>query len=702
METVERQPFSLAGVDFSALKRRSDVYAALGLIFILLLMIIPLPPVILDLCLALNITIAILILVLSLYIERVVEFSVFPAILLVTTLFRLSLNVASTRLILLYGHEGTEAAGSVIQSFGVFVVGGSYVVGLVIFIILVIINFVVITKGATRIAEVAARFTLDAMPGKQMAIDADLNAGLIDENEARRRREDISSEASFHGAMDGASKFVRGDAVAGIIITLVNIGAGLVIGVLQKGLPMGEAAQIYTILTIGDGLVGQVPALIISTAAGMLVTRSASRKDFGADIQQQFTRYTTAIWVVVGILTLFALIPGLPFFPFMTLALLMGFMAYRLGQAEERKKAAPVAERPAPGKAKRAEDDYEKMLDIDLIELEVGYGLIPLVDANQNGELLGRVQSIRKQFALQSGFIVPPIHIKDNLQLSPNQYRVSLKGVQIATAEMMPGYQLAMDPGTVTESIRGISTREPAFGLPAQWITPDKRERAQLAGYTVVDCPTVMATHLSELIKKHAYELLGRQETQNLLNNLAKSYPKLVEDLVPNVLNLGTIMRVLQNLLREGVSIRDLRTILETMADWASASQDTDVLTEYVRHALARSISAAFVSDDNTLQLLTLERRVEEALQNAIQYREHGSQLAMDPVTAQKILDRLAELVPLFPAGRQAVVLCIPQIRPHLRRLTERYFPNLAVLSHNEIAPGLKVKSLGTVNINAG
>ncbi|OQX20182.1 MAG: flagellar biosynthesis protein FlhA [Desulfobulbaceae bacterium A2] len=702
METVERQGFSLSGIDFSALKRRSDVYASLGLIFILLLMIIPLPPVILDLCLALNITIAILILVLSLYIERVVEFSVFPAILLVTTLFRLSLNVASTRLILLYGHEGTEAAGSVIQSFGQFVVGGSYVVGLVIFIILVIINFVVITKGATRIAEVAARFTLDAMPGKQMAIDADLNAGLIDENEARRRREDIASEASFHGAMDGASKFVRGDAVAGIIITLVNIGAGLVIGVLQKGLAMGEAAQIYTILTIGDGLVGQIPALIISTAAGMLVTRSASRKDFGADIQQQFTRYTAAIWVVVGILVLFALIPGLPFFPFMTLALLMGFMAYRLGQAEARQKAAPVAERPLPGKAKRAEDDYEKMLNIDLIELEVGYGLIPLVDANQNGELLGRVQSIRKQFALQSGFIVPPIHIKDNLQLSPNQYRVSLKGVQIASAEMMPGYHLAMDPGAVTETIRGISTHEPAFGLPAQWITPDKRERAQLAGYTVVDCPTVMATHLSELIKKHAYELLGRQETQNLLNNLAKSYPKLVEDLVPNILNLGTIMRVLQNLLREGVSIRDLRTILETMADWASSSQDTDVLTEYVRHALARTISAAYVSDDNTLQLLTLDRRVEEVLQNAIQYREHGSQLALDPVTAQKILDRLAELVSVFPAGRQPVVLCIPQLRPHLRRLTERYFPNLAVLSHNEIAPGLKVKSLGTVNINAG
>jgi len=701
METAERRTLPLTGLDFSALKGRSDIFAAVGLISILLLMIIPLPPVILDLCLSLNITLAILILVISLYIERVVEFSVFPAILLTTTLFRLALNVASTRLILLYGHEGTESAGSVIQSFGEFVVGGSYVVGLVIFIILVIINFVVITKGATRIAEVAARFTLDAMPGKQMAIDADLNAGLIDEAEARRRREDIASEANFHGAMDGASKFVRGDAIAGIIITMINIGAGLVIGVLQRDLAMGEAAQIYTILTIGDGLVGQIPALIISTAAGMLVTRSASRRDFGADIQQQFTRYTTALWVVTGILVLFALIPGLPFLPFMTIALLMGFLAFRLGQAEAIKKAAPPVARPAEGKVKAGEEDYEKLLTIDLIELEVGYGLIPFVDANQNGELLGRVQAIRKQFAQQSGFIVPPIHIKDNLQLSPNQYRVSLKGVQIATAEMMPGYHLAMDPGTVTETIRGISTREPAFGLPAQWITPDKRERAQLAGYTVVDCPTVMATHLSELIKRHAHELLGRQETQNLLTNLAKSYPKLVEDLVPNVLNLGTIMRVLQNLLREGVSIRDLRTILETMADWAAASQDTDVLTEYVRHALARTISASFVEDDGAIQLLTLDRRVEEALQGAIQYREHGSHLALDPVTAQKILDRLAELLHVFPAGRQPVVLCLPQIRPHLRRLTERYFPNLAILSHNEIAPNLKVKSLATVNINA-
>ncbi|MGD9950638.1 MAG: flagellar biosynthesis protein FlhA, partial [Desulfobulbus sp.] len=519
MEATGIQTF-LGRIKVKELLQRSDIMASLGMIGILMLMIVPLPAMILDLCLSLNITIAILILIISLYTEKAVEFSIFPSILLVTTLFRLSLNVASTRLILLHGNEGMSAAGSVIEAFGQFVVGGSYVVGLVIFVILVIINFIVITKGAGRIAEVAARFTLDAMPGKQMAIDADLNAGLIDDTKAKQRREEISNEANFHGAMDGASKFVRGDAIAGIIITMINIGAGFIIGVLQMDMPIAEAAKNYTILTVGDGLVGQVPALIISTAAGMLVTRSTGHEDFGTELKAQFTRYSKALWVVSAILLGFALIPGLPFVPFLLLSGLLAFIAYHLDKNERQKQIEEtmIEERPQP--MIKPDQDYEKMLNVDLIELEVGYGLIPFVDANQDGELLTRIQAIRKQFALTTGFIVPPVHIKDNLQLNPNQYTINLKGVSIASAEMMPGYYMAMDPGLVTETIKGLPTTEPAFELPAIWITEDKRERAQIAGYTVVDCITVMATHISELIKKHAYELLGRQETQTLIDNL--------------------------------------------------------------------------------------------------------------------------------------------------------------------------------------
>ncbi|WP_051553534.1 flagellar biosynthesis protein FlhA [Desulfobulbus elongatus] len=699
MEATENRTL-LSRIRPAELLQRSDIMASVGLIGILMLMIIPLPPMILDLCLSLNITVAILILIISLYTEKAVEFSIFPAILLMTTLFRLSLNVASTRLILLHGSEGMDAAGAVIEAFGQFVVGGSYVVGMVIFVILVIINFIVITKGAGRIAEVAARFTLDAMPGKQMAIDADLNAGLIDEATARKRREEIANEATFHGAMDGASKFVRGDAIAGIIITLINIGAGFIIGVLQKGMPLAEAAKNYTILTVGDGLVSQVPALIISTAAGMLVTRSAGRNDFGSEIKAQFTRYSKALWVVAAILLGFALIPGLPFLPFLVIAALLAAAAYHLDKVEAaRQLEEAVAERPLP--AVKPDQDYEKMLNVDLIEFEVGYGLIPFVDAAQDGELLTRIQSIRKQFAQTSGFIVPPVHIKDNLQLNPNQYTINLKGVNIATAEMMPGYYMAMDPGLVTETVKGLPTREPAFDLPAIWITEDKRERAQIAGYTVVDCITVMATHISEMIKKHAHELLGRQETQTLIDNLARTYPKLVEELVPHVLSLGTVMRVLQNLLREGVSIRDLRSILETLADYAAMTQDTDILTEYVRHALSRSISAAHVQSDGTMPVITLDRTVEESIQTAIQHRERGSYLALDPKTAQKILENLNNLITSLAGGQLPALLVLPQIRPHVRRLIERYFPNLAVLSHNEITSQVRIQSIGTVTIDA-
>jgi flagellar biosynthesis protein FlhA len=680
------------------LRGRSDVIASLGFVSIVMIMIIPLPPLLIDLFLSANITLALLILVITLYTVKAVEFSIFPSILLTATLFRLALNVASTRLILMKGHEGPDAAGTVIASFGQFVVGGNYVVGIVVFAILVLINFMVITKGAGRVAEVAARFTLDGMPGKQMAIDADLNAGLIDEDEARQRREDIANEASFHGAMDGASKFVKGDAIAGIIITLINIGAGFVIGVLQKDMPIAEAAQNYTILTVGDGLVGQIPALIISTSAGLLVTRATGKKDFGSDLHDQFTTYSVAIWVVAIILLIFSLIPGLPFLPFLALSISLGILGYYLDRKKERELLVPIEKREKS--PVRTADNYEEMLNVDLLELEVGYGLIPFVDSNQDGELLTRIQSIRKQFAVNNGFIVPPIHIKDNLQLNPNQYTLALKGVNVAEAEILPGYFMAMDPGIVTERIPGIDTIEPAFGLPAIWINEDKKERAQIAGYTVVDCTTVMTTHITEVIKKHAHELIGRQEVQNLLDNLLKTYPKLVEELVPGVLALGTIMRVLQNLLKESVSIRDLRTILETMADWAPVTQDTDILTEYVRHALSRTICSQ-LTENGVIPLMTLSKDVEDKIQQSIQHREQGSYLAIDPHTAQKILDAVGVASNVFQGGQMPTLLVAPQIRPHVRSLTERYYPALTVISHNEIAPNLKVKSLGTVTINA-
>ncbi len=679
---------------------RSDILVAFGLVLILMLMILPVPPLLLDLFLSMNITIGLLILIIALYTTKALDFAIFPSILLITTLFRLSLNVASTRLILLHGDEGPSAAGTVIQSFGQFVVGGNYVVGIVIFVILVIINFMVITKGAGRIAEVAARFTLDAMPGKQMAIDADLNAGLINEDDARTRRMEVASEADFYGAMDGASKFVKGDAVAGIIITMINIGAGFVIGVMQKGMPMAEAAANYTILTVGDGLVGQIPALIISTGAGIMVTRTAGDEDFGSQMKRQFSVHPRALWVVSATLLVFALIPGLPHLPFLFLSVIVGVIAWRVQKAEkEQQLEAARPELPAPKQLE--EENYEKMLSVDLLEMEVGYGLIPLVDTAQNGELLPRIKSIRRQFALDMGFIVPPVHIKDNLQLKPNEYAIVLKGVKIGGGELLPGHFLAMNPGTATEVIKGVNTVEPAFGLPAVWISEDKKERAQISGYTVVDNTTVVATHLSELIKRHGHELLGRQETQNLLDNLAHDYPKLVEELVPNLLSLGVIMRVLQNLLREGVSVRDLRTILETLADWAPVVHDPDQLTEHVRAVMARSISNNYSEDGQVLEVMTFDRKVENMIQEALHTTDHGAYLALEPGFAQALINSLNKTLQKVTAATP-VLLCTPTIRLHVKRLTERYLPNLAIISHNEIAPHMKVRSIGTVTVDVG
>ena len=679
------------------LMKNTDLLLSLGVVGILIVMIIPLPTFVLDVLLSFNITMAILILLVAMYTLKPLEFSVFPSVLLVATLFRLALNVASTRLILLHGNEGTAAAGKVIQAFGQFVVGGNYAVGLVVFAILVIINFVVITKGAGRIAEVAARFTLDAMPGKQMSIDADLNAGLINEAEARRRREQIAREADFYGAMDGASKFVRGDAVAGIIITLINVVGGLFIGVLQQGMDVATAAQTYTLLTVGDGLVAQVPALIISTAAGIIVTRAADEANLGQEMTGQILVYPKAIASAAGILFFFGLIPGLPHAAFLTLAVLTAGVAYMVRQAQIQQEAeaeAPV-EPPQEGPER-----VEHLLSLDLLELEVGYGLIPLVDASQNGDLLERIKAIRRQLALDMGIVVPPLHIRDNLQLKPNQYCLLVKGNEVARAEVMMGHYLAMDPGTATGPIEGVQTKDPAFGLPARWIPEEAKERAQFLGYTVVDPSTVIATHLTELLKTHAHEFLGRQEVQGLLDHFSKSHPKVVEELIPNLLPLGTVVRVLQNLLRERVSIRDLYTILETLADYAPITKDPDTLTEYVRQGLFRTITRQYQTPEGTLPVLTLDAALEERLVRAVEVTERGSYLNVEPALVQRVLASLKPAVEkAVGQGFQPVVLCAPLLRPHFKRLTERFFPGLAVLSHNEVAPQVRIQSLGTVTV---
>jgi flagellar biosynthesis protein FlhA len=689
---------SASAVQLPAVKNNSDVYLAVAVIGVLALMIIPLPAFLLDIFLAANITIALAILLVALYIQQPLEFSVFPSLLLITTLFRLALNIASTRLILLHGSEGAESAGAVIKAFGQFVVGGNYVVGAVIFLILVIINFVVITKGAGRIAEVAARFTLDAMPGKQMAIDADLSTGLIKESEAKIRRLKLGREADFYGSMDGASKFVRGDAVAGILIVAVNIIGGFIIGVWQQGMPLADALSNYTLLTIGEGLVAQIPALVISTAAAMIVTRSADENSFGHEITGQMLLFPKAFYIASGIMFALALVPGLPHFAFLLLsgvAYLAGKLATTNGEAVEDQELLDLR---AP---EETVEHSGAIRPLDMLELEVGYSLVPLVDASQEGELLERIRSIRKQFAQRMGFVVPPIHIHDNLQLKPNEYAIMIRGAKVGGGELS-GQFLAMDTGGSTGGVDGIKTTEPVFGLPSLWIKGGERERAQQHGYTVVDNTTIIATHISEIIKKHSNELVGRQELQQLLDNLATTYPKVVEELVPNLLNLGTVLRVIKNLLKESVSVRDLRTILESLADYAAVTKDPDILTEFVRQSLGRYIVEQYKREDDVLFLLTLDRGVEETIAESVQVTEQGSYLAIDPGIAQRIVNNIKQLMQNFEqSGTSPVLIASPNIRRHVKFLTERFVPNLAVLSHNEIPPHIKIQSFGVVSIDA-
>ncbi|HMK61500.1 MAG TPA: flagellar biosynthesis protein FlhA [Dissulfurispiraceae bacterium] len=676
------------------LLKRSDLLLALGIMTILALMIIPVPPILLDMSLSFSITFAIVVILVASYISKPLDFSVFPSVLLIATLLRLSLNIASTRLILTHGETGTAAAGKVIQSFGEFVIGGNFVVGFVVFMILVIINFVVITKGSGRIAEVSARFTLDAMPGKQMSIDADLNAGIIDEVEARKRRQEISREADFYGSMDGASKFIRGDAIAGIIIMVINIIGGFLIGVLQKGMSASDAVQTYTILTVGEGLVAQIPALVTSTAAGIVVSRAATAENLGVEFTKQLLGNPKVLGSAAAVLAILGIIPGLPHVPFLMIAAITGTGAYFVNQEIRKEEAEKV---PAEVEAVKPAEDLENLLPLDPFSLEIGYALIPLVEAG--APLLARIRAIRKQMVSDMGFIVPPVHIKDNLSLKSTAYSVLIKGVEVASGEVMLKKYLAIPPGTEKEKIEGIPTKDPAFGLQALWIDETSVDRAQLAGYTVVDVPSVITTHLTEVIKNHSHELLGKQDVQKLMDALAKTHPKVVEELVPGSLTLGVVQRVLQNLLRERISIRDLQTVLETLSDYSSMTKDPELLTEYVRQSLARSITKHIQNPDGSVSVIIVDPNVERMMTDAIQNGPQGSQFfSLDPSVVDKIITSMKDNFEKgLIKGYQPVVLCSPTTRRFVKRMAERVSDSLVVVSHAEIAPNTKVYSIGTI-----
>jgi len=678
--------------NFSDLFKGSDTVMAIGVVGILLIMMIPLHSFILDILLSLNITLSLTIVLVSMYILKPLDFSVFPSILLIATLFRLSLNVASTRLILLHGNEGLGAAGNVIKAFGHFVVGGNFVVGFIVFLVLVLINFIVITKGATRIAEVAARFTLDAMPGKQMSIDADLNAGLITDADARIRRSEVEQEANFYGAMDGASKFVRGDAIAGIVITLINILGGLIVGVLQQGMPVVDAAHTYTLLTVGDGLVTQIPALIVSTAAGMLVTRSTASSDLSKEVGKQLFFQPKVIATTSVMLFIFGLIPGMPKLSFLTISFVMVVFAYTIFKSsreiEEKTKAEVVPKEPTS-------ESVEALLSLDLLGLDVGYSLIPFVDAEQGGEILERIRGLRRQLALEMGFVVAAIHIRDDLQLKPSEYVIKLKGIDVAKGEIMLGHYLAITAGD-EQKINGIETKEPAFGLPAVWIDEKEKESIQAKGFVVVDPATVISTHLTEIIKTHAHELLDRQNVQSLLENFAINHPKLVQELIPDIIPLGMLQKVLQNLLRERISIRDLLTILETLADYVPITKDINVLVGHVRQALARAITKQYEDEDGKITVIMVSPDIEDSIVKSVQHTEYESFVTLDPDIIQNIVSSFRKFAKIFTdKGREPIILCSPNTRIYLRRILENFFPNITVLSYNEVTHDTNIKSLG-------
>jgi len=693
---------SVPNLNYERFAKHGDTMLAVGVVIILFVMLVPLPTFILDVLLCVSIAVSLLMLMTTMFMTSPLEFSIFPSLLLVTTLLRLSLNVASTRLILLHGDEGTNAAGEVIKAFGEFVVGGSYVVGGVIFMILYILNKTVISAGTTRIAEVAARFTLDAMPGKQMAIEADLNAGLIDEEEATGRRHAMRKEADFYGSMDGACKFVSGDVNAGMLITIVNLIGGILIGILQKDMPWQLAVQTYSLLTIGDGLVTTIPSIITSTATGLLVSRAASEAKMGEEFLAQLTFNSKALQVVACVLLVFALVPGLPTLPFMILAVLF-FVAAKFSADKE--KGGDKDEKSKKKKSKSAStadtpEEVQALLPLDFLELEVGYGLISLVDEENSGNLLSRIRSIRRQFALDMGVIIPSLHLRDNLHLKPGQYALLIKGNQVASAEILVDHFLAMDPGGVTTQITGVETREPAFNLPALWIPGTQKEEAMLSGYTVVDPATVIATHLTEVFRRHLSDFLDRQSVQGLLDTLGKHAPKAVEDLVPGLLNLGTVQKVLQLLVRENVTIRDMLTIVETLGDYGHAVKNPDQLAEYVREKLARSIVRPYVNSENTLAILTLDQEAEKTVHEGIRQMDGGMFLSLNPAVAQRLIHNVnVAMEGALVADGQPVLLASPLIRPHLAQLIARFLPSVPVISQAEIPSDVRLQAVGTVGI---
>ena len=675
----------------SRFARGSSFILIAGIVLIIGVMVLPMPSFMLDMLLAMNITTALVVLFVTLFLLKPMDFSVFPGLLLILTLFRLSLNISSTRLILSQGY-----AGEVIEAFGSFVVSGNYVVGAVIFLILVIINFVVITKGATRIAEVSARFTLDAMPGKQMSIDADLNAGLIDDLEAQRRRDEISREADFYGAMDGASKFVRGDAIAGLLITFINIIGGLLIGTLQRGLPIGEAASKYTLLTIGDGLVSQIPALIISVAAGIVITRASSKSNMGAQIANQLIAQPRAIFASAGVLVLMGVMPGLPFLPFTIMGAIMAVTARQITRLQKEEQLQ-LAEENEVHEAEPVER-IEEFLHPDAFEIELGYGLIPLVDESQGGNLLHRITTIRKSIAIEMGVLVPPIRIRDNIQLNANDYVFKIYGVEVARGTVMMDRYMVVNPDDTLE-LQGIKMTEPTFGLPAVWVNAQEREKAEMAGNTVVEAPAVIATHLMEVLKNNAHKLLDRQETQRMLDHLKETHAALVEGLVPDVVSLGTVRSVLKNLLREKIPIRNLVTILETIADYAPFTKDADILTEYCRAALAETITDLLRAENGQVTVSMLEPRLEDHIMQIVSNNNvHLQNLGFSPQQVNRLFENIAEKIEeMSNLGVRPAVLVSPQIRRAVRKFVESVFPNIFIVSYSELTTETELKSVGLI-----
>jgi flagellar biosynthesis protein FlhA len=671
-----------------------DFSVLLGVILIVAMLIIPFPSWLLSLLIILNISLAILVLLTTMNMKEALQFSIFPSLLLLLTLFRLGLNVSTTRSILSKGE-----AGGVVETFGTFVVGGNLVVGLVVFLILIIIQFVVITRGAERVSEVAARFTLDAMPGKQMAIDADLNAGMISEQEARERRETISKEADFYGAMDGATKFVKGDAIAGIIIVAINLIFGMVIGMVQQGMAFTDAANQYSLLTVGDGIVSQIPALLISTATGIVVTRAASSGNLGEDVISQLLAYPKMLYVAAG--TIFLLGIATPINDLLTIpvAALLAIGGYMLQKAPDEPVETEEIQEETETEELRSPENVVDLLTIDPIEFEFGYGLIPLADANQGGDLLDRIVMIRRQLAMELGIILPVVRIRDNIQLAPNEYRIKIRGNEVAKGELFLDHYLAMNSGE-EDTIEGIDTIEPSFGLPAKWITEDVKEQAEMLGYTVVDPPSVVSTHLTEVLKANAHDLLGRQETQQLIDHMKENYPVLVDEVTPNPLSVGDIQKVLAKLLKENISIRNLPIIFETLADYGKLTSDTDLLTEYVRQALSRQITNQYADEEGNIKVITLSAQVEKLIADSVQQTEHGNYLSMDPGHSQKLIEAISKKMEEVSVMQQTpVILCSPAIRMYVRQLLERYFPRLPILSYNELEPNVEVQSVGVVTI---